>query len=91
MQQDKDELKWSNYDFTKIPFDDYVQSGLDRVGSTVNLPSIRTELPAEGFIESLGYEGSRANLNPFNIVKNILQNPTPSDVENMMNCFTQND
>ena len=69
----------------KIPFDDYVQSGLDRVSSTVNLPSIRTELPKEGFLESLGYEGSRANLNPLNIVKNILKNPTPSDVENMMN------
>ena len=27
MQQDKDELKWSNYDFTKIPFDDLIQVG----------------------------------------------------------------
>jgi len=51
----------------------------DAVGTVVK------ELPKEGFIESLGYEGSRANLNPFNIVKNILQNPTPSDIENMMN------
>ena len=51
----------------------------DAVGTVVK------ELPKEGFIESLGYEGSRANLNPFNIIKNILQNPTPSDVENMMN------
>ena len=57
------------------PFDSYVQQGLDRV----------TPLPKEGFFESLGYEGSRANLNPFNIVKNILQNPTPNDIENMMN------
>jgi len=51
----------------------------DAVGTVVK------ELPKEGFIESLGYEGSRANLNPFNIVKNILQNPTPNDIENMMN------
>jgi hypothetical protein len=57
------------------PFDSYVQQGLDRV----------TPLPKEGFFESLGYEGSRANLNPLNIVKNILKNPTPNDIENMMN------
>jgi len=51
----------------------------DAVGTVVK------ELPKEGFIESLGYEGSRANLNPFNIIKNILQNPTPSDIEGMAN------
>ena len=45
------------------PFDSYVQQGLDRV----------TPLPKEGFFESLGYEGSRANLNPLNIVKNIFR------------------
>ena len=27
MSNDKDELKWSNYDFTKIPFDDLIQVG----------------------------------------------------------------
>jgi hypothetical protein len=51
----------------------------DGVGSVIK------ELPKEGFIESLGYEGSRANLNPYNIIKNILQNPTPSDIEGMAN------
>jgi len=27
MSEDKDDLKWSNYDFTKIPYDDLVQVG----------------------------------------------------------------
>ena len=53
------------------PFDSYVQQGLDRV----------TPLPKEGFFESFGMEGSRAGLNPFNILKN----PTPNQITEMAN------
>jgi hypothetical protein len=47
----------------------------DAVGTVVK------ELPKEGFLESFGMEGSRAGLNPFNILKN----PTPNQIKEMAN------
>ena len=47
----------------------------DAVGTVVK------ELPKEGFLESFGMEGSRAGLNPFNILKN----PTPNQIREMAN------
>ncbi len=47
----------------------------DGVGTVVK------ELPKEGFFESFGMEGSRAGLNPFNILKN----PTPNQITEMAN------
>ena len=75
---------------------DRMNQGFDSIGgeklmnASMNAPtgvatdgvgSVIKELPKEGFLESFGMEGSRAGLNPFNILKN----PTPNQIREMAN------
>ena len=72
---DLDYLK--NNNFRVMPASMNAPTGVatDAVGTVVK------ELPKEGFLESFGMEGSRAGLNPLNILKN----PTPNQIKEMAN------